>query len=213
MKRIMRRQKNPIVSSFFFRWSGLTAALGGVLFAVWGYVHKPNAPPLFDALVGPLSLAVPLLFLMGFAGLYVRCKGQTGWLGTAGFILAFAASVWGAVWGAAQLSAVVPNVVYGYIISIGLPLSLATGWFQMLLAALVLIGLRLIRIKGLRGLSAVVLAMGGVGWLHVLTDPGDNGEGYVVHALFGLLFSLGWVVLGCVLWNQSTHSKSIARSR
>src|SRR5919107_2301169 len=146
MKTIMRRQKNSIVSSFFFRWSGLTAALAGVLFTLWGYVHKPNAPPLFDALVGPLSLAVPLLFLIGFAGLYVRCKGQTGWLGTAGFILAFAASVWGAVWGAvwaaAQLSAVVPNVVYGYIISIGLPLSLATGWFQMLVAALVLIGLR-----------------------------------------------------------------------
>ena len=205
----MRKRENARVSSFFFRWSGLTAALAGVLFALWGYVHRPEAPPLFDALVGPLSLAVPLLFLMGFAGLYARCKGQTGWLGRAGFVIAFAASGWGA----AQTLAVVHTVVYGYAISKGLPLPLVTNWFGALLAALVLIGLRLIQLKRLRGLSAVVLVTGGVGWLHLLTDPGDFGEGYVVHALFGIFFSLGWVALGCVLWDQSTHGESIARSR
>src|SRR5215204_2574839 len=117
MRRIMRGRENPRVSSFFFRWSGLTAALAGVLFAVWGYVHKPNAPPFFDALVGPLSLAVPLLFLMGVAGLYFRSKGQTGWLGTAGFLLVFAACGWGA----AQTIATVSTVVYGYTSTVGLP--------------------------------------------------------------------------------------------
>src|SRR5215218_686276 len=177
----MRRRENARVSSFFFRWSGLTAALAGVLFALWGYVHRPEAPPFFDALVGPLWFVVPLLFLARFAGLYARCKGQTGWLGTAGFVLAFAACGWGA----AQAIAVVRTVVYGYAISKGLPLPLVANWFGALLAALVLVGLRLIQLKRLRGLGAIVLVTAGVGWLHLLTDPGNFGEGYVVHALFG----------------------------
>ena len=205
----MRRRKSSIVSSFFFRWSGLTAALGGGLFAVVGYVHRPDAPPFFDTLVGPLSLAVPLLFLMGFAGLYVRCKGQTGWLGTAGFILAFVASGWGA----AQASTFMPTVWYRYTINMGLPFSLFAVWLDPLLAALVLVGLSLIGVKRLRGLSTVVLVMAGAGLLHRLTDPGNHGESYVVHALFGILFSLGWVMLGYILWRQSKDSLSTARSR
>src|SRR5215217_8325572 len=131
----MRRRENTRVSSFFFRWSGLTAALAGVLFALWGYVHRPEAPPFFDALVGPLWFVVPLLFLTGFAGLYARCKGQTGWLGTAGFVLAFVASGWGA----AQASTFMPTVWYRYTINMGLPFSLFAVWLDPLLAALVLV--------------------------------------------------------------------------
>ncbi len=74
----MREWGKPISPSTFVWWSGLAAILGGVLFTVWGYIHRDYAPSYFTSIGYTLSFIVPLFFQIGMAGLYWRSKGPVG---------------------------------------------------------------------------------------------------------------------------------------
>lgn len=41
------------------------------------------------------------------------------------------------------------------------------------------------------------------GWAYLFSDFGGIVEAWSAHLLFGALFSLGWVVLGCLFWLES----------
>ena len=65
---------------------------------VSGYVDREGAPWYLDLAVLVLGIVVPLLFLVGLAGIYIRVhvKGrvQAGWLSLIGFLISFAGAAW-----------------------------------------------------------------------------------------------------------------------
>ncbi len=75
-------------------WSGWAAALSGVLFLAWGYVHSEGAPWHLGFAVLVLSILVPLLFLVGLTGLFAKCVSHAGWPSLVGFVVSFATAGW-----------------------------------------------------------------------------------------------------------------------
>jgi succinate dehydrogenase/fumarate reductase flavoprotein subunit len=73
-----------------------------------------------------------------------------------------------------------------------------------MLTGLTLMGVDTVRSEWSRRTGAVVLATGVFGWVYNLTDSGAVLEARSVHVGFGLLFSLGWVVLGVGLLAAGT---------
>jgi hypothetical protein len=79
----------------------------------------------------------------------------------------------------------------------GLPSQLL-GWLTPLLAGLLLIGVGTLRTRALSTWSKLLLAISLCGWIYQLTDS-ENTMLRSVHVAFGLVFSLGWIALGCLL--------------
>jgi hypothetical protein len=201
-----QRAKNLIPSSSaLLRWGGAGAVLGGILFLAWGYVHKNAAlPPYFDAIAAMLHFIVPLLFLVGLTGLYLRHRRQAGWLGELGFILCFFGSVWGV------LDAVVPTGPWiAYMISErGLPGVLVwwTGWTLPLITGLTLIGTDTIAtVEASQRWDSLPLIMGLFGWAYYVTDDYKMLALHPAHVAFGVMFGLSWVVLGYALLSEKMN--------
>ena len=78
-------------ASNLIRWAGLSAVVGGIIFAGIQPIHPPDVPSSVTtgawAIITPLKAAMCLLFLLGIAGLYARQVEEAGWLGLAGFLL------------------------------------------------------------------------------------------------------------------------------
>lgn len=182
MIRATHNREDPKLSSPLIRWSGLGAVLAGVLFAAWGYIDNDDASSYFAVIEEALSFIVPILWLVGLGGLYAQCggrEGRAGRLGEVGFNLGFLASVLG---------------VYNAF-------SLTLNWLVGLFAGLTLLGIATIRTKALGAWRALPLAMGLFGWGYYFTDSNGLVDARSVHVVCGVLFSLGWVALGYVLWS------------
>lgn len=80
-----------LTASNLNRWSGLAAAVAGIIFAGIQPIHPPDVLSSVTtgawAIITPLKTAMAFLFLIGIAGLYARQAGKAGWLGLAGFLL------------------------------------------------------------------------------------------------------------------------------
>jgi hypothetical protein len=180
----------------------MSAILGGILFLVWGYVHGNAAlPPYFDAIAAMLHFVVPLLFLMGLASLYVRRKGEVGWLGWLGYILCFFGVLWGVLDAVVPISPWIAYIVEGR----GLPGALVwwTGWMVPLLTGLTLIGIDArATAKASQWRDSLPLIMGVMGWVYYVTDDDKMLAIRPVHVVFGILFGLCWVVLGYALLSK-----------
>jgi hypothetical protein len=157
--------------------------LGGVLFVVWGYIDRPNIPENLKAVIHVLAFVVPTLFLAAVVGLCVLLRSRLGMIGWIGMALAVYA------WGWSVVGAIVGEEWPDYLPS----------WLSFMLTGLTLMGVATVRSGWSRGTGAVVLATGVFGWVYNLTDSGAVLEARSVHIGFGLLFSLGWVVLGGLL--------------
>ena len=175
------------------RGGALAAVLAGVLFAMWGFVHRDNASAYFAAIANLLAIIVPLSFLLGLTGLYARCKGQTGWLGVTGYTLGCLGSAEGIMQGTVDWSFWHAYVAYETW------LSLLLDWLSLLLVGLMLIGIAIIWTEDSRRWGALLLTMGTFGWAYSLTDTGNAFEMRPGHVVFGILFSFSWVVLGYAL--------------
>jgi hypothetical protein len=181
---------NPAV----IRGGGLAAILAGVLFAVWGYIHRDNAPAHYTVVANTLAFIVPMLFLFGLAGLCSRCREQAGWLGLMGFGLGCIASTEGIVRAGVDMTfwyAYVPDKGWLYLI---------LDWLSLLLISLTLLGIATIRTKVVRRWGGLLLSMGILGWAYCLTDSGGVIETRPWHIAFGMLFSLSWMILGYSLY-------------
>src|SRR5215212_8796226 len=204
----MSERKNHRLFSTLLGWSGWATASAGVLFLVYGYVDREGTPWYLDLAVLVLSIVVPVLFLAGLAGIYGKLRAQAGWLGLIGFATSFAgAAVWltFGVRSAPHLYrhlgernwATAPRVqeecglclLAKLYVLLGSPLT----W---LLVGLSIVGLATVRREVVRNWGLLLLATGFFGWVWQLTD--DNA-GIVdvrsVHVAFGILFSLGWMLL------------------
>src|SRR5215211_3810371 len=198
VKRLPRKRLNHAPYPILLRWCGFAGLLGGVLFVVWGYIDRPNIPENLITVVYVLALAVPTLFLAAVFGLAVLWRSRLGMLGWMGMALAVYA------WGWRVVSAIVGGeAVLAYFAQRAWPHYLAS-WSLFMLIGLTLMGVATVRSGWSRRISAVVLATGVFGWVYNLTDSGAVLEARSVHIGFGLLFSLGWVVLGVELLAAGT---------
>jgi hypothetical protein len=189
-------------SEILLRAGGFGALLAGVLFAIWGYVHRDNAPWYFDALATVLSFVVPALFLLGLTGLYVLCKGRVGRLGKSGLILALSGSAMGVAYAVPWSSFATREDWLSSLVWLDIPL---VWWLQVLLAGLPLAGIAAVRTRTLRGLGTLLLVMAAFGWAYYATDAAAFLEARLAHVVLAALFSLGWIALGLLLLQTETR--------
>jgi hypothetical protein len=190
VKRLPRKRLNHATYPILLRWCGFAGLLGGVLFVVWGYIDRPDIPENLMGVIRVLAFVVPLLFLAAVVGLSVLWRsrlGMLGWMGVALAVYAWGWSVVGAIGGG--------DAVWAYFTQRERPHYLAS-WSWFMITGLTLMGVAAVRSGCSRGTGAVVLATGVFGWVYDFTDSGAVLEARSVHIGFGLLFSLGWVVLG-----------------
>jgi hypothetical protein len=192
-------------SSILPRFRGFAALLAGVLFATWGYVHRDYAPWYFDATARVLSFFVPALFLVGFLALFNLCNAQVGRIGKLGLVLGLAGSAMGSAYA----------VPWSAFATRADPLSLLAWldtvlvwWLHIMLAGLPLAGIAALGARPLRSLGILLLAMGAFGWAYLVTASDVIFEARLEHVVFGLLFSLSWVVLGLTLLRRGSHSRA-----
>jgi hypothetical protein len=198
VKRVPREHLNQAAYPIFLRWCGVAGVLGGLLFVVWGYIDRRNTPEHLMAVVHILAFIVPALFLVAVVGLSVLWRSRLGVLGWAGLVL----TVYG--WGMSVVEAVAGFLpVWAFFAQRGWSPYLL-DWVVMMLAGLTLMGVATARRKQWGGMGALVLVMAALGWGYYLTDTGAVLEARSVHIGFGLLFSLGWVVLGVGLLAAGT---------
>jgi hypothetical protein len=179
------------------RWCGFAGLLGGVLFVVWGYIDRPNIPENLIAVIHLLAFVVPTLLLAAVVGLCLLWGSRLrmlGWMGMALAVYAWGWSIVGSIVGGEEWPEYLPH------------------WLFFMLTGLTLMGLTQVRSGCSRGTGAVVLATGVFGWVYNLTDSGAVLEARSVHIGFGLLFSVGWVVLGVVLLAAGTKRSPRAQA-
>ena len=183
--------------------------LAGLLFAAWGYLHQGRAPQPPDAIASALGLVVPLLFLLGLAGFYVRSRERAGLrLGWIGFLFGFLGAGLGLAYRILDIAGIASTADrYGYVVGKGWPPQLF-DWFPWLLVGLTLVGIASVGTDSLRGWTPLPFAMGLFGWTYYLSDFGGTDRMQAVHSLFGVLFSLSWVLLGYLLWPKGTERQT-----
>jgi hypothetical protein len=184
------------------RSGGLGALLAGVLFAVWGYAHRDDAPWYFDALATVLSFVVPALFLLGLTGVYVLCKGRVGRIGNVGLVLALGGSAMGVGYAVPWSFFATREDWLSSLAWLDTPL---VWWLQVFLAGLPLVGIAAFGVGTLRGLGILLLVMGTLGWGYDATDAGAILEARSTHVVLGALFSLGWIALGLALLKREVR--------
>ena len=189
------RASNP----FLLRTGALGSMAGGLLFAVWGYLHQDNAPLYFNTIAHILAGIVPMLFMVGLATLWIRSAGRATRLGHTGIIVAFIGSTLGVV--RSLLDIAVPSF-YPHNALSGRVLIMLDVWTLTLFVGLLFVGVALLGTRTLRVLGSLLLAMGSFGLAYHFTDSGAIFEARLVHVGLGALFSLGWVAVGLALWKK-----------
>ena len=189
------RASNPLL----LRTGALGTMAGGLLFAVWGYLHQDNAPLYFNTIAHILAGIVPVLFMVGLATLWIRSAGRATRLVHMGIIVAFIGSTLGVVRGLLDIA--VPTF-YPHNALSGRVLIVLDVWTLTLFVGLLFVGLALVGTRTLRVLGSLLLAMGSFGLAYRFTDSGAIFEARLVHVGLGALFSLGWVAVGLALWKK-----------
>ncbi len=216
MRRRTGGQRNLGQFSALLGWSGWAAALSGVSFLVLGYVDRAGAPWYLDLAVLVLGIVVPLLFLVGLVGTYIKCRTQAGWLSLVGFVVSFA----GAGWAIIEAVMKAPNLYgrlgernytpglgqeCGFCLLTKLSL-LLTSPLTLLLVGLSIIGLTTLRQGILKDWGFLLLAMAIFGWVYQLTDDKTGiVDARSIHIAFGFLFGLSWMLLGYTLWSSKNE--------
>lgn len=200
MKQDEHARQNRETSSAFLCLCGIGATSAGILFAAWGYIHRDNAAPLLNATAEVLRYFVPLLFFVGLSGLCFPSTRPSEWLGRVGLVLGLA----GAAWGVA-LGFVNGPSLWGYLASRGWYPRPFFWWLPTLLAGLFLTGIGSVKNRKSRGYGVLLTATGTSGWVYYITDPSYGVlDVHLGHDVFGVLFSLGWIILGGKLWKHGS---------
>src|SRR5215204_1307771 len=208
LRRRTSERRNHIPLSTLLGWSGWAAVSSGVLFLVWGYLDREGAPWYLDLAVLMLNIIVPLLFLVGLMGVYIKCRTQAGWLTIIGVVLVptlyrqLGERNW--VYGVGQ------ECAFCLLQKLSLLLNSPLTW---LLVGLTIVSLTILRKEVLRDWGFLLVAMVLFGWVYQLTD---DWTGIVdvrsVHVVFGILFSLSWMLVGFALWSTKNKLSWTAKS-
>ena len=190
------------------------ALLGGTLLLTWGYLHGNIALSSSGPIVAAaMDLLVSTLLLVGLVGLCAWWwEGPKGLLGAMGFVLGFAGAALGVAHGihafvsASGLAELAPWHVYERAAT-GLPTKVLR-WFPVLPIGMATVGIGSVRTGALGGWGLVPLVMGLFGGAYLITDSGVVPEIDHAHVTFGVVYGLGWIVLGCLLWTKRTATNS-----
>jgi hypothetical protein len=209
IKQVVQNRTSHTAYPRFLQWCGVGAVLAGTLFVMWGYIDRPDISTSLRVAEHVLSFVVPTLFLVVVVGLAVTCARWRGALISMGLILSLIESTLGVVGSVTNL-----HPVYAYLAESSRLPQYLFDWLLLLQTGLVLTGLAAISNRPLRGIGLLLLAIGVFGWAYSLTDSRAILEARSFHVGFGLLFSLGWSVLGLRLWvagasgAQEPHARS-----
>jgi hypothetical protein len=196
------------------RGGGVAAVLCGTLLLTWGYLHGNIALSSSEPIVAAaMDVLLGTLLLVGLVGMCAWWwEGPKGLLGAMGFVLGFAGAALSVAHGlhafvsASGLAEPAPWYVYERAAT-GIPAKVLR-WVPVLPLAMTTVGIGSVRTGALGGWGSVPLVMGLFGGAYVLTDSGAVlGLGYG-HVTFGVVYGLGWIVLGCLLWTERTAPKS-----
>jgi len=143
--------------------------------------------------------------------------GPKGLLGAVGFVVGFAGAALSVTHGihalisASGLAEPAPWYVYERAAT-GLPAKVFR-WFPMLPIGMATVGIGSMRTGALGGWGLLPLVMGLFGGAYQLTDLGGVLRIGYAHVMFGVVYSLSWIVLGCLLWLKRTatnpHTSSV----
>jgi hypothetical protein len=195
-------------SSILAKWSGPAAMLAGVLFAAWGFLPDDSASQRLAIAQRTLGTIVPLLLLLGLAGLRARCVvGRAGWLGRAGIEAGFVRGFVALVWGGVLRPFVDMTALYRYLLSEGWP-PWFSNWIAWFVVSLIVIGLAASATKATRDYGVLALTVGLLGWLYFSTNSGGVIETHLGHVTLGGLFCLSWIALGYALWKDAGLKRS-----
>lgn len=175
-----------IATKLLARLGAPAAALGGLMWAAKVIYEGGSGRSYPQDLTDALLFVVPLLLLVGFAGLYLHCRGRLGEqenLSLAGFILGSVGLAGASISSGLWALGVVSDVLVG----------LWGGTFFVALG-LMLLGGSILQAGLLGHWKAVPLIVGVTGLLAVAMPPW-NLAGGTVWGLFGFT----WVALGYVL--------------
>ncbi|MBA2344633.1 MAG: hypothetical protein H0V83_06090 [Rubrobacter sp.] len=193
------KEEKAMQTSSLIRWSGLAAVLGGALWIAKVLYEMNDVTTYARDITDYMFFVVPLLLLVGLAGLYaldVRRAGQRGRVFLAGFLMGalglMGISLSFGLWTLGTLS----DLLWGIMIGL-LPLGLG----------LMILGGSIIESGTLGRAKALPLVMGFMSIL-ALALPPWNVAGVTVWALSGG----GWVVLGVAIW-ASGNERAVRTAR
>ena len=178
------------------RLGGYSSLLAGVLFVIWGYVHRNGAPWYLNVTATLLSYVVPALFFVTLMGLFTLYRERVGRIGKFGFVLGLAASAMGVAY-AIPWSAFASRD--DWLASLVWLDTLLVWWLHLLLIGIPLVGISAVRAGTPSGQGLLLLAIGVFGWVYYAADPGAILASRSVHVVFGALFGFGWIALGFLL--------------
>jgi hypothetical protein len=179
-------------SNLVARLGGLTAVLGGSLWSAKAFYDRNDAPPWLTDVTDDLFFVV-LLFLAGLSGLYARCKGRMGeWEPISS--MGFGAGVLGLT---GSIVAQLTGISWWMFVF---------GFFVMNLG-LEFLGNSIVQSEALPRWKALPLMIGSLGILLILIgDPPNSELGVYPSLALWMVFGLGWVVLGYLLWSGEGKS-------
>jgi hypothetical protein len=190
------RPREALRGPWILRLGGCGSVLAGVLFVIWGYVHRNGAPWYLDVTATVLSYVVPALFFVALMGLFALCREQVGWAGKFGFVLGLAASAMGVAYAVPWSAFASRDDWLSSLVWLDTPL---VWWLHLLLIGIPLAGISTVRAGTLPAQGLLLLAIGTFGWVYYAADPGAILTSRSVHVVFGALFGLGWIALGLLL--------------
>ena len=196
MRKTSDRPREALRGPWILRLGGCGAVLAGVLFVIWGYVHRNGAPWYLDVTATVLSYVVPALFFVALMGLFALCRKQVGRTGRFGFVLGLAASAMGVAYAVPWSAFASRDDWLSSLVWLDTPL---VWWLHLLLVGIPLAGVSTVRAGTLPAQGLLLLAIGTFGWVYYAADPGAILASRSVHVAFGALFGLGWIALGILL--------------
>ena len=184
------------------RLGGYGSLLAGVLFVIWGYVHRNGAPWYLDVTATVLSYIVPVLFFVALIGLFALCRDSVGRIAKFGFVLGFVGSAMGVAYAVPWWAFATRDDWLSSLVWLNTPLS---WWLHILLIGIPLVGISAVRAGTLPGQGILLLAIGAFGWVYYAADSGAILASRSVHVVCGALFGLGWIALGILLLRTGTR--------
>ena len=184
------------MSLMLARWSGLASMLGGVLWSLKAILDADDAVAGPNGATDALFFAVPLLLLVGLAGLYARYAGPVAGLGQTGFIQGFIG-----------LALLVAGFVASFSFNVEGAGQILSFGFLILAFGLILLGFATLKTEALPRWNFLPLTMGVLIPLEVIL----SGVA-AVSAVLSVLFGIGWVLLGYLLWTDTDETLQRAAS-
>jgi hypothetical protein len=199
-------------SNITVRLGGVAAAIGGVLWSAKAFYDRNDAPPWPTDLTDTLFSVVLVLFLLGFVGLYPRCRGRLReWE-----VLSSAAFVGGAGGSVGSVLAYL-----SVVLEVGSVWWLEFSWWMFVFGffltnlGLVFLGNFIAQSGAPTRWKVLPTTLGSLGILLILVcDLPNSLLGiYLVLSLW-IVYGLGWMALGFDLWsyqNKPVRQSAAAR--